>query len=84
MIRLDTESLNYNALHIDGCYSVDVSNNIKAVKINGETNTHVIYCDVNKGFAIVYKKDISGRLTIVNGDEFVYNMVFGDIEVEFK
>lgn len=83
MITLDTAALRFRALNMQGCYMVDVvDHNIKEVLLNGKGNHHVFYCDVNSGFAIVFKKDLDDKLLVVDG-ELVHDVFFGKVEVIF-
>jgi hypothetical protein len=59
-----------------------VDHNIKEVLLNGKGNHHVFYCDVNSGFAIVFKKDLDDKLLVVDG-ELVHDVFFGKVEVIF-
>lgn len=81
MISIDDSNLRQRALNIDGCYMAGITRNVKAVKIDGVVSNSVFYCDINLGLAICWKKDLSGKLLILDGD-FVYEFVFGVIEVE--
>lgn len=82
MINIDDSQLRQRALNIDGCYMADISRNVKLVKIDGAIPRAVVYCDTNLGFAIKYKTDLSDKPILIDGD-FVYEFVFGVIEVEF-
>lgn len=42
----------------------------------------MFYCDVNSGFAILFKKGLDGRLLVVDG-ELVHDVFFGKVEVIF-
>lgn len=82
MISIDDSNLRQRALSIDGCYMANITRNVKLVKIDGTIPRAVFYCDTNLGFAIKYKTDLSGMPILIDGD-FVYEFVFGKIEVEF-
>lgn len=82
MISVDDSNLRQRALNIDGCYMADITTNVKSVKIDGVVSNSVIYCDINLGLAIKYKTDLSDKPILIDGD-FVYEFVFGVIEVEF-
>jgi hypothetical protein len=58
------------------------SHRVKEVLLGGKKNHRVFYCDVNLGFAIVYKQDLSGKL-IVSDNEIIYDVFFGKVEVIF-
>ena len=80
MINLDTLYLRDRAINIDGCYMAGISNPVESVKIDGVESNYIFYCDVNIGFAIKHKTDLSGKLMIVDED-VLYEIVFGKIEV---
>lgn len=83
MITLDTATLRFRALNMQGCYMSGIDNhNIKEVLLDGKSNHHVFYCDVNSGFAIVFKKGLDDRLLVVDG-ELVHDVFFGKVEVIF-
>ena len=83
MITLDTATLRFRALNMQGCHMVGIGNhNIKEVLLNGKGSHHVFYCDVNSGFAIVFKKGLDDRLLVVDG-ELVHDVFFGKVEVVF-
>lgn len=83
MITLDTATLRFRALNMQGCYISGIDNhNIKEILLDGKANHHVFYCDVNLGFAIVFKKGLDGGLLVVDG-ELVYDVFFGKVEVIF-
>lgn len=82
MISIDDSQLKQRALNIDGCHMADITRNVKSVKIDGAISRAVLYCDTNLGFAIKHKTDLSGMPILIDGD-FVYEFVFGVIEVEF-
>lgn len=82
MITLDTATLRFRALNMQGCYMYGIDNNVKKVLLNGSSSHHVFYCDVNLGFAIVYKQDLSGKL-VVSDNELIYDVFFGKVEVIF-
>lgn len=82
MIQLDLVNLRFRALNIDGCYMANISRNVKLIKIDGVVSNGVFYCDTNLGFAIKYKTDLSDMPILIDGD-FVYEFVFGVIEVKF-
>lgn len=83
MISIDDSQLRQRALNIDGCHMTDITRNVKSVKIDGAISRTVLYCDTNLGFAIKYKTDLSDKPVLIDGD-FVYEFVFGLIEVEFN
>ena len=84
MIQLDLANLRFRALNVAGCYMSGIDNGkVKSVKIDGVVSNSVFYCDINLGLAIYWKKDLSGKPLILDGD-FVYEFVFGVIEVEFN
>lgn len=87
MMMIDTTTLEQKALNEDGCYMVDVSNGsdaqIKSVFLDGVKQDCVQFCDVNRGLLIKAKHGLSGKPFIVN-DDFVYEIVFGAVVVEFK
>ena len=81
MITLDTATLRFRALNIQGCYMVGVGNHrVKEVLLGGKKNHRVFYCDVNSGFAIVHKESLDGSLVVAD-DEIVYDVFFGKVEV---
>lgn len=83
MITLDTGTLQSRALNIQGCYMVGINDhNVKRVLLNGCDNHSVFYCDVNSGFAVLNKRDLSGKV-IVSGDDLIYDVFFGKVEVIF-
>ncbi len=83
MITLDTATLRFRALNVQGCYMTGIDNhNIKEALLNGKGNHHVFYCDVNSGFAIVFKKGLDDKLLVVDG-ELVHDANFGKVEVIF-
>ncbi len=83
MITLDTAALRFRALNVQGCYMAGTeSHNIKEVLLNEKGNHHVFYCDVNSGFAIVFKKGLDDRLLVVD-NELVHDVFFGKVEVIF-
>ncbi len=83
MITLDTATLRFRALNMQGCYMSGIDDhNIKEVLLDGKGNHHVFYCDVNSGFAIVFKKGLDDRLLVVGG-ELVHDVFFGKVEVFF-
>lgn len=83
MITLDTATLRFRALNMQGCYMVGVDDhNVKEVLLNGSGNHHVFYCDVNSGFAIVYKQDLNGKI-VVSDNELIHDVFFGKVEVIF-
>ena len=83
MITLDTATLRFRALNIQGCYMSGIDNyNIKEVLLDGKGDHHVFYCDVNSGFAIVFKKGLGDRLLVIDG-ELVHDFFFGKVEVIF-
>lgn len=83
MITLDTATLRFRALNIQGCYMTGIDNhNIKEVLLDGKGNHHVFYCDVNSGFAIVYKQDLNGKI-VVSDNELIHDIFFGKVEVIF-
>lgn len=83
MITLDTATLRFRALNLQGCYMEGIDdNNVKGVLLNGSASHHVFYCDVNSGFAIVFKKGLDGGILVVDG-ELVHDVFFGKVEVIF-
>ena len=83
MITLDTATLRFRALNIQDCYMVGIGDhNVKEVLLNGSANHRVFYCDVNLGFAILYKQDLNGKI-VVSDNELIYDVFFGEIEVIF-
>lgn len=83
MITLDTATLRFRALNVQGCYMVGIGNHrVKEVLLGSKKNHRVFYCDVNSGFAIVFKKDLDDRLLVVGG-ELVHDVFFGKVEVIF-
>lgn len=83
MITLDTATPRFRALNVQGCYMTGIGNhNIKEVLLDGKGNHSVFYCDVNSGFAIVYKQDLSGKIVVAD-NEIVYDVFFGKVEVIF-
>lgn len=83
MITLDTATLRFRALNVQGCYMAGAENhNIKEVLLNGKGNHHVFYCDVNSGFAIIYKQDLNGKI-VVSDNELIHDVFFGKVEVIF-
>ncbi len=84
MITLDTATLRFRALNIQGCYMVGINDhNVKEVLLNGTGNQSVFYCDVNLGFALVFKKGLDGRILVADG-ELVHDVFFGKVEVIFN
>lgn len=84
MITLDTATLRFRALNVKGCYMVGVNDhNVKEVLLNGSGNHHVFYCDVNSGFAMVYKQDLSEKI-VISDNEVVHDIFFGKVEVIFN
>lgn len=84
MITLYTATLRFRALNIQGCYMVGINDhNVKRVLLNGCDNQSVFYCDVNSGFAVLNKRDLSGKV-IVSGDDLIYGVFFGKVEVIFN
>lgn len=81
MINLDILCLRDRAINIDGCYMVGVSKRVKSVRIDEVESNHIFYCDINSGFAIKHKTDLSGKFVVVD-DDILYEIVFGKIEVE--
>lgn len=83
MITLDTATLRFRALNMQGCYMSGIDNHkIKEVLLDGKGNQSVFYCDVNSGFAIVFKKGLDDRVLVVDG-ELVQDVFFGKVEVIF-
>ena len=83
MITLDTGTLQSRALNVQGCYMVGINDhNVKRVLLNGCDSHHVFYCDVNSGFAVLNKRDLSGKIIVSNG-EFIHDVFFGKVEVIF-
>lgn len=83
MITLDTATLRFKALNTQGCYMSGIGNhNIKEVILDGKGSHHVFYCDVNSGFAIVYKQDLNGEI-VVSDNELIHDVFFGKVEVIF-
>lgn len=63
MITLDTATLRFRALNMQGCYMVGIGNHrVKEILLGGKKNHRVFYCDVNSGFAIVHKENLDGAL----------------------
>ena len=84
MITLDTATLRFRALNIQGCYMEGIDdNNIKGVLLNGKASHYVFYCDVNLGFAILYKQDLNGRI-VFSDNELIHDVFFGKVEVIFN
>ena len=84
MITLDTATLRFRALNLQGCYMVGIGNHrVKEVLLGGKNNNRVFYCDVNSGFAIVHKENLDGSLVVAD-NEIVYDVFFGKIEVIFE
>lgn len=84
MITLDTATLRFRALNMQGCYMSGIGNhNIKEVLLDGKGNHSVFYCDINSGFAIVFKKGLDDRVLVVD-DELVHDVFFGKVEVIFN
>lgn len=77
MITLDTTSLNDSK---DEIYSVERGSKVE-VFLNGDELKSCIYCNVSKGVAICLKRDLKGRIVVVN-DTPVHELIFGDITVE--
>lgn len=77
MITLDTTSLNDSK---DEIYSVERGSKVE-VFLNGDELKRCIYCNVSKGVAICLKRDLKGRIVVVN-DTPVHELIFGDITVE--
>lgn len=77
MITLDTTSLNDSK---DEIYSVERGSKVE-VFLNGDELKRCIYCNVSKGVAICLKRDLKGRIVVVN-DTPVHELVFGNITVE--
>lgn len=83
MITLDTATLRFRALNLQGCYMSGIDkHSVKEVLLNGKVSHHVFYCDVNLGFAIVFKKGLDDRLLVVD-NELVHDVFFGKVEVIF-
>lgn len=77
MITLDTTSLNDSK---DEIYSVERGSKVK-VFLNGDELKGCVYCNVSKGVAICLKRDLKGRIVVVN-DTPVHELIFGGITVE--
>lgn len=83
MITLDTATLRFRALNMQGCYMVGIGNHrVKEILLGGKKNHRVFYCDVNSGFAIVHKENLDGSLVVAD-NEIVYDFFFGKVEVIF-
>ena len=79
MIKLDLKNLEQRALNAEGCYIVGFRR-VDKVLLNGEQVTNCIYADIPNKFMIISKLDLTGK-PIIYEDDFVYDIVFGDIEV---
>ena len=77
MITLDTTSLDSGT---DEIYSVERGSKVK-VFLNGDELERCIYCNVSKGVAICLKRDLKGRIVVVNNTP-VHELIFGNITVE--
>lgn len=79
MIKLDLKNLEQRSLNVEGCYIVG-THNVHKILLNGEKVTNCIYADIPNKFLIISKLDLTGK-PIIYEDDFVYDIVFGDIEV---
>ena len=77
MITLDTASIDSGT---DEIYSVERGSKVK-VFLNGDELKGCVYCNVSKGVAICFKRDLRGQVMIAQ-DEIVHELVFGGITVE--
>ncbi|OTU51869.1 hypothetical protein CAT36_07550 [Acinetobacter pittii] len=85
MINLDDANLISQAINVDGVYHVEVRKSTsgpKKVLLDGEDCKYVIFADTNKGYLIRHKTTIDGRVVTV-GDEPVFEILFGKVEVTF-
>lgn len=81
MITLDTATLRFRALNVQGCYMAGIDNqHVKEVLLNGNKSHDVFYCDVNSGFAVINKKNIDGTVLVAD-DGIIYDVFFGKVEV---
>lgn len=80
MITLDTTSIDSGAT--DEVYSVERGSRVY-VFIDGKELKKCVYCNVTKGVAICYKRDLAGDTVIISDDgNIVHELVFGVITVE--
>ena len=77
MITLDTTTLSQTD---DETYSAWKNDSVKLF-INGNKLKRCLYCNVTKGFAIVVKTDLDGKM-VVHDNNIVHEILFGDITVE--
>lgn len=84
-MQIDFSSLMQLALENEGVHIVGAlkSSKIGEVLINGVEAKNMFFVDIDKGFGIRAKTDLSGNI-VINGDDIVYEIVYGNFEVQFN